>query len=439
MDLLSKDNIIAEITPVGRGGVSAIRISGPNAKSITSSFLGKDINKERHAYYVQHEIDDLVVVYYKAPDSYTGEDVCELFCHGNPALVDDLINSMIKNSGYQVRTACNGEFTKRAYLNGKIDLVQAEAVVDIINASSVSMIAQKRRLLKGELSQKLNEIKDGLLELASLYEANIDFSDDDLGLFDEGVVKHRLAGLERISQDLLSSAVLVNDVSDTLKIVIVGLPNVGKSSLFNRLVEYERSIVHHLPGTTRDYIEEDIIVDGTEVSFVDTAGFRELTDSDVEKEGIRRINDLLKTASIVIEVSDDGNFSIDLQNVVRVLNKADLVNDVKVKKGVCLVSAKTGLGIIELKKIIFDMIRQKNKMNSQKEGAFTINSRQIKYLNDINKSIQNIKNGLANKEPLDLMSFLLRESLFVLNNVLGSESVNEDILNDLFSRFCIGK
>ncbi len=442
MDPLNNDNIIAEITPAGRGGVSAIRISGPNIKEAASSFFGLDLKKERHAYYVSHEIDEFVVIYYKAPKSYTGEDVCEVFCHANPALVDDIINSFIIKSPFKLRMAEPGEFTKRAYLNGKMDLVQAESVIDVINASSAAMAKQKNRLLKGEFSENIKNIKAALLDLASLCEAHIDFAEDDPGIFDYSTAKQKVSEIDKNICSFIDSCTLVKNVSDAVRVVITGKPNVGKSSIFNKLVEYERAIVHHAPGTTRDYIEEDFIFNGIEVCFVDTAGIRTDPGSEVEKEGIRRVLEIISTASIIVEVSDDSCFTHDGDNTIRVHNKIDLFSGSSIAKkeeGVFYVSALNGEGVKELKKAVLKMVKQKSKMDIQNMHRFSVNTRQISYLSELKMSIHNLSKGFLDNEPIDAISFLLRQAIGVINKVLGDGPVNEDILNSVFSKFCIGK
>ncbi len=438
MDPLKKDNIIAEITPAGRAGVSAIRVSGPDSKHIVSNFFSTELSKERHMYYVRSTIDDVMLVYYRSPESYTGEDCCEIFCHGNPAVVDHIIKSMIQSHPL-LRMATNGEFTKRAYLNGRIDLLQAEAVLDIINSSNVSMAKQKGRILKGELSTRLLSIKKTLIELSSICEADIDFSDEGLNVFDPIKVKSSLDGIEQDINSILSSASLVKDVSDTIRVLIVGRPNVGKSSLFNKLIEYERAIVHHTPGTTRDYIEEDIIVDGVEVTFIDTAGVREEVTCDIEKEGIKKVSDIKNTATMIIEVSDDDVFVEKAPLVIKVRNKIDIYDVKRKEKDVHYISTLLGEGIRELKKEVFDLISQKNKIDTQKTNIFSINTRQINYLNEIKMSIHSLQNGLSEKVSADIFSFMLRDSISVINKMLGEEDVGEKVLDELFSRFCIGK
>ena len=441
MDLLNSDNIIAEMTPTGRGGVSAIRISGPDSNFIVSSFFDKNIKKERYAYYFSHEVDDFVVLYYKAPKSYTGEDVCEIFCHANPALVDSVINLFISKNKNKLRLAKPGEFTKKAYLNGKIDLVQAEAVVDIINASSADMAKQKTRMLKGLFSQKIKTIKDQLVDMASVCETHIDFSEDDPGIFDYESNLKKIKDIRESVVRFIDSCALIKDVSDSVRVVITGNPNVGKSSLFNKFVEYERAIVHHSPGTTRDYIEEYFVLDGIEVCFVDTAGLRKDPESEIEQEGIRRVLDIINSASIIIEISDNGLFSHTDSNVIKVQNKIDLLplSNLNKQKGVFYVSIKTGEGLDELRQYVFSLINQNYKMSIHSTSAFSVNTRQISYLTNLKESIQKLEKGLFDNEPLDVVSFLLRENIAIVNGVLGEGVVSEDILNSVFSKFCIGK
>ena len=350
MELVLSDNIVAEITPQGRAGVSGIRISGPEAKNITEGIFDTKLDNPRFSYHVNHDIDDVVITYYKAPHSYTGQDVCEVFCHGNPGIVDAIINSLLGVKGYMVRVACPGEFTKRAYLNGKIDLMQAEAIVDVINSSTKKAAELRGRTLKGQLSQKLIGIKDCLLEFAVRAELEIDFEEDKAGIFNYDAA---LKGFEEVRDEtkkLISSFKNIEKLAGDIKILITGSANVGKSSLFNKILEYERSIVHHLPGTTRDYIEAEVMLGDFEVIFVDTAGLRDGYDSDIEAKGAEKIRELTKDAFLIINVNTDDNHTVDNDRTILVRNKIDVNRPNKKEKNVIYTCAYTGEGVQELKK-----------------------------------------------------------------------------------------
>ena len=441
MDPLNRDNIIAEITPSGRGGVSVIRISGPDTVKIVNKSFGLNLCQERHVYFLDHDIDEVLCVYYKAPRSYTGEDVCELFCHGNPTIVYELIKHSVDTAGgeYRLRHAQRGEFTKRAYLNGKMDLLQAEAVLDVINASNVNIAKQKKKLLGGLFSKELHVIEEGLMELVSSCDAVLDFSDDDSLNADYDDIFTKANNINDKLDMLIASCSTIVDVSLVPSIVIVGRPNVGKSSLFNKLLEYERAIVHHNPGTTRDYIEEAVIIDGVELTIVDTAGLRNDPACDIEKYGIDKVTKLLDVATIVLEVSDDDIFEQKGNNVVKVRNKIDTMKGLPTNNNVFHVSAISGAGIVALKRHIFGLVKHKVLLDSHKENKYLINNNIINMLKEMHLAIQITIKAIAGKTPLDVVATLLRQNMGHIRRMTGEEGLDDKILDTIFSRFCIGK
>jgi tRNA modification GTPase len=294
----SRDN------PCWKRGSLSVRLSGKDARSITEKIFNTQIKKTRTAYFIRTDIDDVVLIYYQAPASYTGEDVCEIFCHGNPFIVSTIIDKITSLKDHRTRLAEPGEFTKRAYLNDKMDLVQAETVAEIINAKNEKSLKIRNRMLKGDLSYKLNKIKNKLLSISSLMELEIDFEEERAGVFNKQEAVKELEELVNQIESVLSSSSHMEIFTKDIMVAIVGDTNVGKSSLFNNLVGKQRSIVHHIPGTTRDYIESTVNLGNFSVLFVDTAGFRSDPSSQVELEGIKRTSNLSDTALFIIEVFD---------------------------------------------------------------------------------------------------------------------------------------
>ncbi|MFH1222945.1 MAG: tRNA uridine-5-carboxymethylaminomethyl(34) synthesis GTPase MnmE [Pseudomonadota bacterium] len=432
------DNIVAEITPAGRGGISGIRISGPDAKIITErTFNFKAEN--RRALFVDSELDDVVIIYYEAPNSYTGENVCEVFCHGNPSIVNNIINVLLNIKGYKTRIAAPGEYTKRAYLNGRMDLVQAESVVDLINSSSSAAIKYRNRMLKGGLSKTLKALKTGLVNAAAELELEIDFEEEDhkINFNALGDIVGRTR--DKVSE-LLDSFSRFEFLSKDLNVVIAGKANTGKSSLFNRLVECERAIVHHMPGTTRDYLDAELILDGLNITLIDTAGYRSETNSDVEERGIDKTESLIQEAALIIEVSEDDSFLLDKkEDVVRVRNKIDLRTPLKQEKDVIYVSALTGEGIKELKSSIFSHLKEQFNKVDERQDFYLLTKRQKGILLCVQTELNKLYDAVSKKQPIDAISFLTRRSIDLIDELLGSTKTGDEILDTLFSRFCIGK
>lgn len=432
-------NIVAEITPSGRGAVSGIRISGPDARVIVETLFNIQLNKERFSYYIKHKIDELILCYYKTPASYTGEDVCEFFCHGNPVIVNSVIEELLSIKTYPVRVAKPGEFTKRAYLNGKIDLLQAEAVLDVINSSTQKALELNSKTLNGALSSIAQDIKRSLVEIAILTELEIDFQEETPSFFNHEtvlpIVEEICLKLDRI----LSSFRSVSKLSGLIRILIIGRANVGKSSLFNSILEYERSIVHHLPGTTRDYIEAELFFGSFQALLTDTAGLRNEYDCDVEQKGAKRVRELLDTATLLIEVSDTDCFSSDPKKSIFVRNKADLDPIEKKVEGVFYTSAKSGDGVLELKKEIENKLGKILNIDDKRGDAFLLNKRQEQALLELKNIVTMLKRELELKNNIDIISFVNKEAITAMDKFTGAVTATDNILDELFSRFCIGK
>ena len=439
MELVFSDNIIAEMTPLGRAAVSGLRISGPDVKVIIEKSLDIDLKEPRYAYHVNHKVDDLVVVYYKAPHSYTGQDVCEIFCHGNPTVVSSIVDLMLGFNGAKVRTANPGEFTKIAYLNGKMDLMQAESVVDLINSSTKKASELRGKTLRGELSRNIVDIKKRLLDLAVRSELEIDFEEDKAGVFNYDAGLKELNILKELTDSLLSSFKNIEKLSGDIKILITGKANVGKSSLFNKILEYERSIVHHLPGTTRDYIEAELLLGDVEVVLIDTAGLRDGYDSDVEELGAKKIKELIKDAFIIIDVTtDDNNVVCDTKTIV-VRNKVDVAQTTVRHKNIIYTCAYTGVGVKELKLEVEQRIKDHIKIADDRDDIFLFNKRQVLLISKLHDSIETAILAIKEQNNVDVISFLINNCIHVVDELLGNDHITEEVLDELFSRFCIGK
>ena len=441
------DTIVAPATPPGHGGVSLIRISGPHSKSIAKKITGLNSLENRRSTFsaIQDravKIDDVLVSFFKNPFSYTGEDVVELSCHGNPVIVDQILNLLYKKGA---RLADPGEFTKRAFLNGKLDLIQAESVSCLIGARSTRAAELNQKILSGALSTKLQTIKGRLLDVLAELEFEFDVSEEDLLM--PGLVSRSIRTL-KINR--LNCAALVDSFKEGSmynngsRVVIYGSPNVGKSTLLNALLEKDRAITSHIPGTTRDAVDAQIMLDGIPVTLVDTAGVRE-TNSSIEAAGISRSLQEAEMADLLLHVVDvDSDFNNNEYPIVNIgdkhhftiRNKCDLEKPEKELKGVFFVSALRGDGIDNLKKAI------KNKLidlNCTGSDVVLTTRRQVSAINSCEQNLKQAVCQLKNKQPeLELVSFEIREAVKNLDGLFGKTSVDE-ILNRIFSGFCVGK
>jgi tRNA modification GTPase len=430
------DNIIAEITPAGRASVSGIRISGRDAKEITENFFNTKIISPRHSYLVKNDLDEVLVIYYSAPNSYTGEDVCEIFCHGNPSIVNSIIDGVTSDKKLKTRIARPGEFTKRAYLNGKMDLVQAEAVADIINSSSTAAVKYRNHVLGGGLSVVLEDIKKELIAISILAELEIDFEEESAGVLDKNKALSKLQETLNRVNDILCSFSKIELLSKDIRVLILGNANVGKSSIFNKLVDQERSIVHEHPGTTRDYIEADIFLNGLEVTLI---GFRDSTGCEIEKIGMERIKELIKDTSLIIEVTDDDKHDFKHKNGIWVRNKIDIKKPNTLTEGLVYTSVGDPESMRLLKSKIEVELRKKIETHDDRNEYFLLTKRQKTCLTELAAMIQGSINAINEERPVDAVSFVVRSSIDALNRLVGRDHVSDETLDELFSRFCIGK
>lgn len=440
------DTIVAIATPAGSGGVGIVRLSGPRAVQIGETVCARALTPRRayHARFrgAQDEtIDDGIALYFAAPASYTGEDVVELQAHGSPAVLRELVAACC---ALGARMARPGEFSERAYLNGKLDLAQAEAVADLIAAGDARAARAARRALDGEFSRRVDTLADSLLAIRVHVEAAIDFADEPLDTLGGQALHGRLEDASHQLDALLQAAERGQKLRDGLHAVIVGPPNAGKSSVLNALAGSERAIVTDIAGTTRDLLRETVRVDGVELTLVDTAGLREGGDA-IEREGMRRARDELQRADLAVVVLDARDPEAgweavraavaDVPRLLVVHNKADLVPAAATADSGIRVSALTGFGL----EALHAQLREASTGGgeSAEEGAFTARARHVEALRAAALALVQARTALAT-ETLDLAAEALRSAHDALGDITG-RTLPDDLLGRIFATFCIGK
>ena len=466
------DTIVAIGTPPGEGGVGIVRLSGPGALPFGTSlfsFIHPTTTPASHRMYLGSVIDRNgkaldrgFFVFMRSPHSYTGEDVVEFHCHGSPMLLETVLLEAIARGA---RIAEPGEFTRRAFMNGKLDLAQAEAVIDLISSVTKEGITISGDHLFGRLSNKIREIVNTLLSTLAEIEVSIDFPDEELPLSELGEIRRRIEESAHAITNILATFEEGRMYRDGVRVVITGRPNVGKSSLMNLLLEYDRVIVTPDPGTTRDIIEEETKISGIPIRFVDTCGIREAL-SEAEEEGVKRARRAIADADIILFVVDasggigpkDQEILSSFPNtaVVMALNKIDLVTTKKrlrpIPAFVCptlFTSALTGEGISSLKETIVSAAKKRRGISGEsREGQILItNARHFQALSRAMGSLINALEGSGGiKDPEEyrrhalpeLVALDLRSAINSLGEVTG-EVTNDDVLDTIFSRFCIGK
>ncbi|KOA20304.1 tRNA modification GTPase MnmE [Clostridium homopropionicum DSM 5847] len=455
------DTIAAIATNLGESGVSIIRVSGNKALSIVSSiFVGKNEKKlmdiksytMRYGFIIdkatEEKLDEVIVSYMKGPRSFTAEDTVEINCHGGVVVTRRILEEVIKAGA---RLADPGEFTKRAFLNGRIDLSQAEAVIDIITAKTELSVKSALEQSGGKLSREIMNLRDKLLEVIAHIEATVDYPEDDLEEVTAEKSKSDIQFLINKIRELLDSADEGKILREGLNTVIVGKPNVGKSSILNALLMEKRAIVTDIPGTTRDVIEEYISIDGIPIKIVDTAGIRE-TEDVVEKIGVERSKEKVNAADLVVFVLDVSsefteedreiiNFIKDKKYIV-LLNKMDLEfkidkSDIKAldSRYIIDVSAKTGEGIKEFKNTIKELFF-KGEVNSK--DVMITNSRHKEALIRAEENLEAAVEALNNTFAIDLAAIDLKNTWKIMGEISG-DTIEEDIIDRIFSKFCLGK
>ncbi|MHA6247933.1 tRNA uridine-5-carboxymethylaminomethyl(34) synthesis GTPase MnmE [Pontibacter sp. CAU 1760] len=451
------DTIVAVATAPGVGAIAVIRLSGPEAIRITNAvFKGKDLTHQAsHTIHFgtirdnEKVLDEVLVSLFVAPHSYTKENVVEISCHGSDFIVQQIVQLLLKKGA---RLANAGEFTKRAFLNGQFDLAQAEAVADLISSDSALSHEVAMKQMRGGFSQEIKRLRAELVHFASMIELELDFGEEDVEFADRDQLRTLILNIQAIIRELLKSFELGNVIKNGVPTVIVGNPNAGKSTLLNKLLNEEKAIVSDVPGTTRDFIEDEINIEGISFRFIDTAGLRETTDK-VEAIGVERTMQKLSQSSLIIYLFDitevtaqEVQAELDRLNpkklpLVAVANKIDRAPADKVAafegiEGLVTISAAEGANLDELKQALVEKVNL-GKLNTSSQTIVT-NLRHVDSLNKTYAALDDVLNGLALGMSGDLVAADIRRALYSLGEITG-EITTDDLLDNIFTKFCIGK
>ena len=462
--MIKNDTIIALATPSGVGAISVIRLSGEKAIDIVAAFF-KSIKKKKtlrdqksHTVHLGHIInnglilDEVLVSIFKNPRSYTGENVVEISCHGSSFIQQEIIQLFLQND---CRMADNGEFTMRAFLNGKMDLSQAEAVADVIASNSAASHQMAIQQMRGGITNELKELRAQLLDFAALIELELDFSGEDVEFADRTKFKELVAKITFVLKRLIDSFSFGNAMKNGIPVAIIGEPNVGKSTLLNTLLNEDKAIVSEIAGTTRDAIEDEIIIDGVAFRFIDTAGIRETIDV-IESIGIKKTYEKADNAQLIIfiidpkkEKKEKRKEAIEIiktrfpnKRLLVIANKVDLLSiDETIIlqseiENLILLSAKNKTGIDALKQELTSLVNIGALSNNE---TIVTNSRHFEALNNALVAISSVQEGINLEISTDLFSIDIRECLRHLGAITGDYDVDKDILGHIFSNFCIGK
>ena len=452
------DTIVALATPAGIGALGIIRLSGEEAIRIVSQlFPSRNLEKENsHTIHVgllkntEQVLDEVVISIYKSPRSYTGENIVEISCHGSPFIHQQVIDACIQKGA---RLAKPGEFTQRAFINGKLDLTQAEAVADLIASNTNASHKTAVNNIRGGFSSALKNLREQLIKFSALIELELDFSQEDVEFVDRHELKKLLQHAKLQTTQLLDSFRLGNVIKNGVTVAIIGKPNAGKSTLLNVLLNEERAIVSEIAGTTRDTIEEIINIDGILFRLIDTAGIRSHSIDSIEIIGMQRSLDKMKQSDLVLYLFDVNEIAVDeLQTIEKefksqqinhllIANKVDLINEPDAREkfsaiaGIIFISARTNLHVEVLKERMIDMVLIDNL---ETENVIVTNARHYHALKKLSESLHDVYEGVENKLPGDLLALDIRTALQYLGEITG-EITNEDQLDYIFSKFCIGK
>ena len=457
--MINQETIVALATPNGLGAISVIRISGLNAISITEKLFKpkgnkKLSNQKSHTVHLGHlirnghELDEVLVTLFKGPHSYTGENTIEISCHGSTYIQQEIIDLFIENG---IRVANPGEFTLRAFINGKMDLNQAEAVADLIASENEGSHKLAMEQMKNGFSNDLKKLRAELLHFSSMIELELDFSQEDVEFAERSEFKKLTIKIQYELEKLIDSFKSGNVLKNGISVAIAGKPNAGKSSLLNTLLNEDKAIVSDIPGTTRDSIEDSLVIDGINFRFTDTAGLRETKDV-IESKGIEKTKEKINSARILIYLFDSNDTSFkeinsDLESFKRedlsillVRNKVDLKNTNQIlineleKFEIIEISANNAESVNLLKKRLINEI---NILNPYTDTVIS-NSRHYEALMNALKAIEEVNIGLKNDISGDLLSVDIRKSIEHLAEITG-EITNDDVLGNIFANFCIGK
>jgi len=452
------DTIVALATPNGMGAIGVIRLSGSQAIEIANTlFPSKNLLQQPshtlHVGLLKNEemvLDEVVIALYKAPKSYTGENVVEISCHGANYIQQQIIETLASKGA---RPAKAGEFTQRAFINGKLDLTQAEAVADLIASNTEASKKTALHNIKGGFSKVLKQLRDELISFSALIELELDFSQEDVTFADKKQLYILLQKAQKTVSELIDSFQLGNVIKQGVSVAIIGKPNAGKSTLLNQLLNEERAIVSAIAGTTRDTVEETLNIKGILFRLIDTAGIRQHTTDEIEKIGVEKSLEKIQTADIILHLFDytDANLNevIAQQKSLETLNKTVITLANKTENileatniiinqffpNALFMSAKNGVGITALKNTLYNAVMQPNSIGNE---VIVTNARHVAALQKIREGITDILEGLNNEVPGDLLALDIRRCLHFLGEITG-QVTNEDQLDYIFSKFCIGK
>ncbi len=463
--MISQDTIVALATPSGAGAIAVIRVSGKDATAICSSLFrsvkGKDLSKQKsHTIHLGHVIDgerildEVLVSLFKGTNSYTGEPTVEISCHGSSYIQQEIIQLLLRKG---CRMANAGEFTLRAFINGKLDLSQAEAVADLIASDSEASHQIAMQQMRGGFSNEIKKLRDELLNFASLIELELDFAEEDVEFANRDQFQDLVSRITKVLKRLIDSFSVGNVIKNGIPVAIVGEPNVGKSTLLNALLNEERAIVSDIAGTTRDTIEDEINIGGIGFRFIDTAGIRETKDI-VESIGIQKTFEKIEQAQVVIYLVDSSELTSDdiaklkteigkIKNkypqkpLIVVANKVDILEESQITtltteiSTIHLLSAKQNIGIEELQNKLLEFINTGALRNDE---TIVTNSRHYDALLKALEEIQKVQYGLDSGLSGDLMAIDIRQALYHFGEITG-EITSDDLLGNIFANFCIGK
>jgi tRNA modification GTPase len=469
--MINQETIVALATPSGAGAIAVIRLSGLEAITIAAevfqSVSGKDIAKQKtHTIHLGHVVDgtktydQVLLSLFKGPNSYTGENVVEISCHGSTFIQQQIIQLLLRKGA---KMAQAGEFTLRAFLNGKLDLSQAEAVADLIASDNEASHQIAMQQMRGGFSNEIAKLRQELLNFASLIELELDFAEEDVEFADRTAFKELLDRITFVLKRLIDSFAVGNVIKNGIPVAIVGEPNVGKSTLLNALLNEERAIVSDIAGTTRDTIEDELVIDGIGFRFIDTAGIRETKDV-VESIGIQKTFEKIEQAQVVLFIIDslqlinDNGTSLKieiekiknkfpLKPIVVVTNKADLLSDnqiINIKKqlsdfdfqlSTIFISAKEKIGIDELKNQLLSFVNTGALRNNE---TIVTNTRHYDSLLKALEEVQKVKYGIESNTSSDFIAIDIRQALYYFGEITG-EVTNDELLGNIFANFCIGK
>lgn len=456
-----KETICAISTPPGLGAIAMIRLSGPEAFDTAAKLFGgrfsfeqlkPQVAKFSEIYDGEQLIDQVVVTKFAAPRSYTGEDMVEISCHGSIYIQKKIIELLVENG---CRMAAPGEFTQRAFLNGKMDLPQAEAIADLIDSQSETTHKLAVNQLTGNFSKKIDELREQFVQLASLIELELDFSEEDVEFANRDELRSILGSIRTEVNRLITSFKIGNVLKNGIPVAIVGKPNVGKSTLLNAILQQDRAIVSNIPGTTRDTIEDTFTINGTLFRFIDTAGIRQ-SDDEIENFGIQRTYQAIRQASIVLYMIDiteadiedvrqeianfQANVDMSDKQLVLIANKIDEMEELPANYkewhdlGILFTSAKRNVNIDSIE----EQLTQYVERFQIQDLSLLTNERHYALLSDISTSIDRIQQGLDDQIPTDLLAEDVRAALYDLGCLTGTISTDE-LLGNIFGKFCIGK